>query len=70
MNFAGGVLHWSAAEFWTCPLPYFRAAYDGWALANGVRKAAAPEMTESRLKDLFAKGDAMDAKIRETADGA
>lgn len=42
MKFAGGVLGWSEAEFWAASFPWFRAAWDGWAIANGVKKAAGP----------------------------
>jgi len=64
MKFAAGVLHWPSPAFWSCPLPYFRAAYEGWAIANGIRKPAMPDMGEGRLKALFAKADAMEAAIR------
>ncbi len=72
MNFAGGVLRWSADEFWTCPLAYFRAAHEGYALSKGIRKPVMPEMRKGRLKELYAKADAMAAAIRqkEAAHGA
>lgn len=72
MNFAGGVLHWTHDAFWSCPLPYFRAAFEGWALANGVKQKRVPEMKAERLKQLFAKADAFDAAVkkREAGHGA
>ncbi|EKF43977.1 hypothetical protein NA8A_04175 [Nitratireductor indicus C115] len=39
MKFAGGVLHWTEAEFWQTGFAYFRAAWEGWAISTGARKA-------------------------------
>lgn len=41
MKFAGGVLLWSEGEFWNAGFAYFRAAWEGWAIAHGGKKASA-----------------------------
>ncbi len=38
MSFAGGILRWSEEQFWSASFPYFRAAIEGHAIANGTRK--------------------------------
>lgn len=32
------MLHWTEDEFWTCGFAFFRATWEGWAIASGVRK--------------------------------
>lgn len=39
MSFAGGVLRWTEEEFWSTSLAYFRATWEGWAEANGTKRA-------------------------------
>lgn len=51
MKFAGGALHWTEDEFWSCSFAYFRAAYEGWKLAHGVKPAVKP-MTRDRYEEL------------------
>lgn len=38
MKFAGGVLHWTEAEFWQTGFAFFRAAWEGWVISSGVKK--------------------------------
>ncbi|MFC6490903.1 hypothetical protein [Nitratireductor sp. GCM10026969] len=38
MKFAGGVLHWTEEQFWSTGFAYFRASWEGWAIASGAKK--------------------------------
>lgn len=38
MKFAGDVLHWTEEGFWSCGFAFFRATWEGWAIASGVKK--------------------------------
>ena len=41
MKFAGGVLRWTEDQFWSTSFAYFRATWEGWAIASGVKKSKA-----------------------------
>jgi hypothetical protein len=54
MNFAGGVLGWSEAEFWGSSLAYFRAAHEGYRLAKGGKPKTEP-MSRERYEEIKRK---------------
>lgn len=63
MRIAGGVLGWSEAEFWSCSMPFFRAALEGRAQMLGV--STRPKATAAQRDAAYRAADAMLAKMAQ-----
>ena len=61
---AFGVLGWKPQEYWQSTLTEFFAAYDGWAEANGVKKAKGSKLTKEEQAEVRRKYGAPTKSIR------